>query len=208
MKLNAAQLGFVLILSGFVVYEILVEWPASKTVLKWMPHKITGWLGLSGMMADFLSGIVMFLVFPGLLFIVVAGVAKLFFGDSLRVYAEKFAILLLPTMAGAHLLKGIFKMISRVPYWKHVFGDPKGVNTATAIIEKKLILDPSIPNALFPVISYIAAGTFLTTLAVVFLMVAKSHVTSRLKSGAKVVLFTGALAYWAVFAVTIYLWRF
>jgi len=108
------------LVSGFVVYEILSEWPASKAILKWVPDHLVNALGITGPMTDFVSAIVMFVIFPGILFLAVGALAKIASGPgevSSGTVVKTFALLLLPTMAGAHLIKAIFKMTSRIPYW-------------------------------------------------------------------------------------------
>lgn len=210
LDMKAAQVGFILLVSGFVVYEILSEWNPSKAVLTWLPDKLVSGLGLSGSSEGvFVSGLIMFVLFPGLLFLVVTGLSKLLGGGSPGASAKTFALMLLPTMAGAHLLKALLKMTSRIPYWPNVFADPAGVRTATKIVvDKTLTLDKAVPEALFPVLSYAAAAILLVALGVIVMMFVKSPALRRHKPSAKVPLLAGAIAYWAVFGVTIFLWRF
>ncbi len=208
-QLKAAQVAFILLVSGFVVYEILSEWPASEAVLKWVPNRVVDWLGLSGPPAGFVSALMLFVRFPAALFALAAGLAKRLGGGSPGAAISTFALLLLPTMAGAHLIKALFKMTSRIPYWPHVFGDLPGVRTAEAmVVDKTLALDKTVPHALFPVLSCAAAAILLVVLAVIVLMSVKSPTLRQQKTAAKAPLLVGALAYWAVFAVTILLWRF
>lgn len=209
VDLKAAQAGFVLLVSGFVVYEILTEWKPSGDVLKWVPSRVVEWVGVSGPSAGLLSAVVLFVVFPSVLFLVVAGLARLLGGVSLGAAARTFALLLLPTMAGAHVLKSLLKMASRIPYWPHVFGDPAGVRVATAlVIDRTLALDRTVPNVLFPVLSCVAVAILLVVLAVIVMMFVKSPALRHHKAGAKAPLLIGAVAYWAVFGATILLWRF
>jgi hypothetical protein len=68
--------GFILLVSGFVVYEILSEWPASKAILTWVPNQLAVALGITGSLTGFVSAIVMFIMFPAALFLVVTALAK------------------------------------------------------------------------------------------------------------------------------------
>lgn len=209
LKLRAAEVGFVLLVSGFVVYEILSEWDPSKACVKWAPNQVVGWLGATGPLGGFVSAVVMFVVLPAALFAVVVGLSKLLGAPSVAAAASSFALMLLPTMAGAHLTKAIFKMISRIPYWPHVLSDPAGVATATKIaVQKTVVLDKAIPEALFPATSWAAAVILLAALAAVVLIFARSPALRRQKALARIPLLLGALAYWAVFGGTILLWRF
>jgi hypothetical protein len=202
--------GFILLVSGFVVSEILSEWPVSKAILKWVPLYLCDILGITGPMAkDFVYAIVIFIIFPAVLFLAVGTLAKIRSEASSGAIAKSFALLLLPTMAGAHLIKAIFKMTSRIPYWPGVFSDPTGVETATKIFyDKTLVLNKSVPNALYPIISFAAAAMLLIALLATLLIFRKSPVVRNLHSGAKVPLLLGVLVYWGVFGVTVFKWRF
>ena len=209
IELRAAQVGFILLVSGFVVYEILSEWKSSKAILTWVPNHLVDAAGITGPMAKLVSAVVMFIIFPALLFLTIGTLAKIQSRASSGAIVKTFALLLLPTMAGAHLIKAILKMSSRIPYWPHIFSDPTGVATATKIFyDKTLVLDKSVPNALYPVISFAAAAVLLIALLATLLVLRRSAAVRRLDQGTRLVLFLGVLAYWGIFSVTIFVWRF
>lgn len=211
IKLISAQVGFILLLSGFVVYEVLSEWPASKAILKWVPDHLIDALGITGSMTGFVSAIVMFIVFPVVLFLVVAVLAKIasgWEGAYCEVAVKTFALLLLPTIAGAHIIKSILKMASRIPYWPYVFLDPTGGATAQKIVNETLVLDTSVPDALYPVISFAAAAVLLTALVATVLIFRRSAAVQKFNPSGRVILFLGMLAYWGIFGFMIFRWRF
>jgi ferredoxin len=211
IKLRSAQLVFIMLVSGFVVYEVLSEWPASKAILKWVPDHLIDALGITGSMTSFVSAIVIFFVFPAVVFLAVAVLAKIASGRqaaSSGAVLKTFALLLLPTMAGAHIIKSILKMTSRIPYWPYVFSDPKGITTAQKIVDKTLLLDKSVPDALYPVISFAAAAVLLTAMVATLLIFCRSAAVKKLNLGGRIVLFLGMLTYWGIFAFTIFQWRF
>jgi len=202
--------GFILLVSGFVVSEILSEWSVSKAILMWVPLYLCDILGITGPMAkDFVYAIVIFIIFPAVLFLAVVAFAKIRSGVSSGAIPKAFALLLLPTMAGAHLIKAIFKMTSRIPYWPRVFSDPTGVETATKIFyDKTLVLNKSVPNALYPIISFVVAAVLLIALLSTLLIFRKAPVVRNLDLGAKVPLLLGVLVYWSIFGSMIFMWRF
>ena len=211
IKLRSAQLGFILLVSGFVVYEVLSEWPASKAILKWVPDHLIDALGITGPMTSFVSAIVIFVVFPAVLFLAVAALAKIVSGRqsaSSGAVLKTFALLLLPTMAGAHIIKSVLKMVSRIPYWRYAFSDPIGITAAQKIVDKTLLLDKSVPDALYPVISFAAAAVLLTALVATLLIFCRSAAVKKLNPGGRIVLFVGMFTYWGIFAFTIFKWRF
>jgi ferredoxin len=209
--LKPAQIGFILLVSGFVVYEILSEWSVSKGILKWVPDRFVNALGITGSMAGFVSAVIMFVVFPAVMFLVVVGLSKIVSGRKVvppGTMIGTFALLLLPTMGGAHIIKSLLKMVSRIPYWPHIFTDPKGVATARQIVDETLILDKSVPDVLGPAVSFAAAVILLIALAATILIFRRSSTVKKLDPGAGIVLFSGALIYWGIFSFTIIRWRF
>jgi hypothetical protein len=203
--------GFIVLVSGFIVYEVLSEWPVSKAILKWIPEHLIDALGITGPMTGFVSAIVMFIIFPGVLFLAVGALAKIASGPgkvSSGAVVKTFAFLLLPTMAGAHLIKSMLKITSRIPYWPYVFSDPKGIATAQEIVDETLVLDKSVTDALYPAISFAAAVVLLTALVATLLIFRRSAAVQKLNHGARVIVILGVLAYWGVFGFTIFKWRF
>jgi hypothetical protein len=162
-------------------------------------------------MTGFVSAIVMFVIFPGVLFLALGALAKIASGPgkvSSGAVVKTFALLLLPTMAGAHIIKSILKMSSRIPYWPYVFSDPKGIATTQKILDETLVLNQSVLNAIYPVISFVAAAVLLIALAATLLVFRSSAAMRKLKPGTRLVLFLGVLVYWGIFAFTIFKWRF
>jgi ferredoxin len=208
IELRAAQVGFILLVSGFVVYEILSEWSVSKAVLTWLPRHFVSALGITGPMTALVSAIVMFIAFPCALLLAVVLLAKIRSTVLAGTIAKTLALLLLATMASAHLTKAILKMTSRIPYWPHALSDPKGIVTAQEILGGKLVLDKSVPNALYPITSFVTAVMFLIALLATLLIFRKAPPMRNLDSGVEVPLLLGVLAYWSIFGFMIFMWRF
>jgi polyferredoxin len=208
VELRTAQVCFILLVSGFVVYEILSEWPVSKAILTWVPRYLANALNITGAVASFVSAIVMFVVFPAILMLVVISLAKIRSEVYPGVIAKVFALLLLPTMASGILIKATLKMTSRIPYWPYVLSDMTGVATAQKILNKSLVLDKSVPSALYPAISVVAAALLVISFVATLLIFRKSDTMKKLDSKVKAVLFLGVFVYWSIFALTIFKWRF
>jgi len=207
LELAWAEVGFILLVSGFVVYEILSEWSVSKSILTWIPSHVAGALGATGLPSGFVAAVVMFVVFPGILFSLVGIATRIVSGLSTKVSLQSLALLLLPTMAAAHILKSILKMTSRIPYFSHALTDPAGVTTARGILQGTIALNTSIPAALAPAVTCLAVALFLAALAAVLLTLARAPALRALSRRAKAVLLVGALLYWGVFVLTIAKWR-
>ena len=211
VDLRPAQVGFILLVSVFVVYEILSEWSVSLAILMWVPDRCTHALGITGSMTNFVSATIMFIVLPALVLLVVAALAKLASSRKAAPFGAilmTFALLLLPTIAGAHIIKSILKMSSRIPYWRHAVSDPKGIETAQRIVAGSLVLDKSVTDTLYPAISFATSAVLLVALAATVQIFRRSAVVQKHGHGVKVVLLLGVLAYWSIFGLTIIRWRF
>ena len=211
VDLRPAQAGFILVLSGFVVYEILSEWPVSFEMMMWGPERLPQALGMTGAMSNLVSATFLFVVVPALVLLIVTTLAKLACGQervSFGQTAKTFTLLLLPTIAGAHILKSILRMSSHLPYWPGVWADPKGIETAQKMVAGTLVLDTSATDALDPAVSSAAIALLLASLAATVLVFRRTVVGQKLSPGVQAVLCLSTLSYWGIFAVTIFRWRF
>ena len=211
IDLRPAQLGFILLLSGCVVYEILSEWPLSFGLMMWLPDHLTRALAITGSMANFASATIMFVALPALALLGVAALAQLVSGRRaapIGATAKAFALLLLPTIAAAHIIKSMLKMSSRIPYWRSALSDPKGIETAQSIVNGTLALDTSVADVLDPVVSLAAVAVLALALAATVQIFRRSALTQKHSPGVKVVLLLSVLAYWSIFGLTILRWRF
>ena len=211
LDLRPAQLGFILLLSGCVVYEILSEWPVSFGLMMWLPDRLTQALGLAGAMASLVSASIMFVALPALTLLGVAALARLASGPkaaALGAALKTFALLLLPTIAAAHVIKSILKMSSRIPYWPGVLADPKGIETAQYLVSETRVLDKSVTNGLAPAVSIAAIALLLLALAATIQIFCRSARMQKHSPGVKAVLLLSVLAYWSLFGITIVRWRF
>jgi len=207
-ELKDAQTAFVLLVSGFVVYEILSEWPTSKNILTWVPNHICDALGITGWMMGTVSAVIMFILFPAILLLVVTAPARIRTRASLGTIARTLALLLLPTMAGAHLIKALLKMTSRIPYWPHALSDPMGVLAAQKILGAEVVLDQSVPNLLHGTVTFAMVALLLLALVATLVIFAKSPSVKKLDLPAKVPVLVGTVAYWSIFGLTVLNWRF
>jgi hypothetical protein len=211
VDLRPAQVGFILVLSGIVVYEILSEWPISFAMMMRGPERLTQALGMTGAMSNLVSATLLFAVAPALVLLLVATLARLACGQervSFGQTAKTFTLLLLPTIAGAHILKSILRMSSRIPYWPGVWTDPQGIETARRMVAGTLVLDTSTTHALDPAVSFVALALLLASLAATVLVFRRTVVGRKLSPGVQAVLCLSTLSYWSIFAATILRWRF
>jgi len=208
LGLTGAQLAFLAIVSGFVIFEVLSEWEPSLRALEWLPYLVADAFGLTGPAADLAAAGVMFVLLPAALFLAVAGGVRLAARTPVFDGAKAFALLLLPTVTGAQVVKAILKTTGHLPYWKVALADPAGVESARAIQAGTLAFDPSLPGWLTAAITVVVAMILVVALIVTVRLAQTSPWTARLPRAARPALVAAAATYWAIFAVTIVLWRF
>ncbi|MEN6336661.1 MAG: 4Fe-4S binding protein [Phycisphaerales bacterium] len=211
VDLRPAQVGFALVLAAIVAYEILSEWPVTFEMMMWGPERLAQALGTTGPMSDLVSATALFIAAPALGMLLVAALARLVRGRervSFGQTARTFTLLLLPTIAGAHILKSILRMSSRIPYWSAACADPKGIETARRMAAGTLVLDTSATNALDPIVSLAAVALLLACCVATALVFRRTAARLNFGPGVRAVLFLSILAYWSIFAAAILYWRF
>jgi hypothetical protein len=205
MNLKWAEIAFFIIISGFVVYEILSEWKVSKEIVMAAPHWINNSLNITGKFAGTIKAIILFFVLPTIFYTVFAMAKKQFAGENWKRSFTQLVMVILPITASMHLLKALLKTTSRIPYWKFVAGDPKGVNTAAEIMQKPELLHSSfLSGTISPLISLFAVILPIFGLLLSLYVVKKqthTNTTSRIISVFAVVVYAG------IFIISMLEWR-
>ena len=93
IKLSWAEIAFFLIVSGFVVYEILSEWKVSKEIIMTIPDFVNNTLGLSGNLAGTAKALLLFVLFPFVFYGIAVFIKKIFANEN---YKAGFTQLCLP----------------------------------------------------------------------------------------------------------------
>ncbi|NQV02518.1 MAG: 4Fe-4S binding protein [Bacteroidia bacterium] len=205
--LQTAEMVFVMLVSGFVIYEIGVEWDESKRILKYVPNLINEYLGIhSPILKGIIKGTILFGVLPFSIWVLpyimtTFARTKIGFIQYLRTYG----IVFIPLMAAAHLDKAIIKMTSRITYFEHLGLDLSGVRTAKMILSREIVLSPLPMFAeiflSFLLIAIIAGGIWLG-----IILVRKLNRKS-LSSKPSKIFYLIPILYGSIFLSMILLWR-
>ncbi len=121
---------FIMMVSGFVTYELCTEWAAAKTAFLWTPKQIAPVFGLDPG-NGWVKGIWTLFVFPVLLWlalgtmVLVSGAAK-----TLSEAWRRLALPLVVVIAAGHMAKGVAKFTSWGGYLPGALRDPRGADTA------------------------------------------------------------------------------
>jgi NAD-dependent dihydropyrimidine dehydrogenase PreA subunit len=172
--LTSAEFFLLFLASGLVVWEIAEEWTPARNVLEFVPNKVSSWLGFSGEAANFIHTLVLFALLPTLIFLIPGLAGKRANRISLLESAKAFSLMFLPVVALTHLVKALFRITSRLPYYPLAFKDPVGYTTANLITSGDVTPDMGISSLLFPWASWVALPVLAAALASAWLIGLKS----------------------------------
>ncbi len=200
-----AEIGFFIIVSGFVVYEILSEWKVSKQVIMIIPDMINQRLNVSGSLAGTVKAIVLFVIFPATFFFLLAWLKKTLTNESVKTAVRQLVVALLPVTASMHLLKALFKTTSRIPYWSFSVSDPTGIDTADKIIKnKELLNNVFLSEGVTPILNIIAVLLPVLGLILSFFVI-KKQIHTNISS--KIISVIAVILYSSIFIITMIEWK-
>jgi hypothetical protein len=129
---------FVMIVSGFVTYELCGVWKAAEPVFLWAPNQAREALH-AGAWGGWIQGLWTVLVMPLLLWLVLGGVAILLGGArSLGEAWRRLALPMAVVVAAGHIAKGLEKFTSWIGFLPRALAEPTGVQTALQMNAKTL----------------------------------------------------------------------
>ncbi|MBM4088606.1 MAG: 4Fe-4S binding protein, partial [Planctomycetes bacterium] len=125
---------FLIVLSGYVGYELCSEWKAAQGVFLWVPEKAAALFGLTSTVG-WVKGAWTVVLVP-LLFWTVLSMPVLLLGGA-KTMSEAWRRLALPMtfiLAAGHLAKGLAKSAQWAGYSVLAWQDPTGISAAQAIV--------------------------------------------------------------------------
>jgi polyferredoxin len=160
-------LGFVMLASGFVTWELFTEWSAAEAVFLQPPNVLAGAVGLASL-ATWLEAAWILLVVPAALWGLFAGVAWLLGArDGILTTWRRLALPIVVIIAAGHMAKGLAKLVSWAQFLPGALADPAGASTAAGIAAKELATPAPLMS-----ISFVSTIS-LVLLAVAFLLGAR-----------------------------------
>ena len=204
IKLSWAEISFFMIVSGFVVYEVLSEWKVTKNILLTIPNKIIHYFNITENLTGPTKAIVLFIIIPAIFYMIFALLNKFVSKETWKKSFTQLVIAILPITASMHLLKALLKTTSRIPYWNFVFSDPKGIETAQMISKNAEYLDKSILSVISPYISTIAILLSVGGIVLSLFIISKQQ---KSKNTSKIIYIIAVLIYLFVFLIALFAWR-
>jgi len=205
IKLSWAEIFFFMIVSGFVIYEVLSEWKVTKKIVMVIPDFINQSFNVEKNYSGTVKAIVLFIIIPAIFYLFFAILKKVKSKENLKTSFTQLVIAVLPITASMHLLKALLKTTSRIPYWNNVFSDPQGVKTAQIIIDNPDFLDKSVLSVLSP---YIGVAAILLSIGGIILSLSVIRKQEYKSIFSKFISVLVALVYFGIFFTTLVAWRF
>lgn len=155
---------FVMVVSGFVTWELLAEWPRAEEGFLAIPHALAMHLG-SPALSGFFGGLWALALLPLAAWTLVGSALRLTgrpgsLGSTWRQLALPAAVL----VSAGHMAKGLAKLVTWAPFLPQAIRDPDGGATAVAIATGAL----KAPAAFAPLPYVAAAGAALVFSGTVF----------------------------------------
>ena len=150
LKLRSVEFYLLFLVSGLVVWELAEEWSPARNVLDLVPGKLSSWLGASGTAANAIQTLFLFVLLPGLLFLIPGLAGKWLNKTTLRESATAFGLIFLPLVALGHFAKAVLRITSRLPYYALAAKDPVGYSTARLISSGGMKVDMGLADAFSP----------------------------------------------------------
>ena len=129
---------FVMLVSGFVMWELLAEWPKAEETFVTLPHRVSQWAGVSGL-AGYLNGLWALVAVPLGFWTLMWLIIRLS-GDASGL-ASTWQRMALPTavvISAGHMAKGLAKFVSWVGFLQFALKDPLGLTTVGGMSKKTL----------------------------------------------------------------------
>lgn len=167
-KLNASQAVFLLLVSGFLIPELLEDNEKLFSILVYPAESLNSLLQSGESMQRLIKFSWFIIGIPGILLAITAILNKFIQKVNFKQSLTQLSLYMLPAIAFLHAYKGLTKIIKRIPYVPHAMSDPKGIDTANAILHGELKLNTTVTDALSnpvhimgPIIAMISAFVIL-----------------------------------------------
>ncbi len=155
---------FVMLVSGFVTFELSGVWKAAELMFLWAPKRVSAALNV-GAASGWIQGLWTILIVPLLLWLLLGALTLLSGGaKSLGEAWRRLALPMAVVVATGHMAKGLEKFTSWVGFLPYAWAEPTGVQTAIKMNAKALPQPAAwfkIPTLSFAAMALLALGIVL-----------------------------------------------
>ena len=129
---------FVMMVSGFVIYELSGVWKTAEPIFLWAPRGVSAALN-AGAAAGWIQGVWTIVVVPLLLWLGLGGVTWVVGGaKSLSEAWRRLALPMAVVVAAGHMAKSLEKFTSWAGFLPYAWAEPSGVQTSLQMNAKAL----------------------------------------------------------------------
>lgn len=158
------MLLFIMLLSGFVVYELCTEWSVAKNIFLWPVKMVTAEIGYPAL-GGWIKGVWTLMIFPLLLWTLLGTVTLMMKGASSLTQAwRQLALPMVVVIAAGHMAKGIAKFTSWGGFLPDAIYEPSGIETVKALTSGASV----VPSSLLGMPFVAAIGLTLVVMATIF----------------------------------------
>lgn len=206
IMLSWAEITFFMIVSGFVVYEILSNWSSSLKKLMALPNFINNICHIPSTYAGTVKALTLYILCPFVFYFTFALIKKFVSKESFKTLLSQFVLCILPIAASMHLLKAILKTSSRLSYWEFALKDSKGTDSANLILQNHYVLTNYVSIPLFSVIiSFLSILIPILGVILSFYVIKKQNFTSQLSRAVSIFI---VIVYASIFLSTLIIGQF
>ena len=205
IKLSWAEIAFFMIVSNFVIYEVVGEWKVAKEILLALPNWVNSTLGISGNAKGTVKALILFGFIPFVMYSSLSSLKYFFAHEEWKTSFNQLVLSILPITASMHLLKALLKTTSRIPYWSNAITDTTGIETAQSLYDKTSSLNQEVLFTLSPYISIIAVLLPLVSLSLSLLIINKQNFRNKISKAVSTI---AVVVYAAMFFTMLIAWRF
>jgi hypothetical protein len=154
---------FVMLVSGFVTWELFTEWRAGEAAFLAAPRWLAAQLAATPVLGGALNWMWALLLVPTVVWLGLAGfVRALGVRERLGVLLRQLALPMTVIVAAGHMSKALAKFASWTPFLPGTLNDPSGVATAQAITAKTIASPaPLLSNSIVSVVGLALVATAL-----------------------------------------------
>lgn len=157
---------FIMLVSGFVTWELASEWPAAEHVFLAVPQWASVHLSVSWL-SGYVNGVWAMVVVPVIVWSALGWMGRLLGErDNFGMFWRRITLPMAVVIAAGHMSKGVAKSVAWAGFLPYAITEPSGIRTATAISTHAVLP----PHALLPktIVVMVAGMLILGALSLAF----------------------------------------
>ncbi|MBE9468806.1 MAG: 4Fe-4S binding protein [Bacteroidetes bacterium] len=202
INFSSSEISFIVIIAGLVLWEILFKWEVARGFYLAPLYFISNLFGFADNFFKIIKALFFFIIYPSFLFLIFSLIMKYFSKKSLKDCLGNIVISILPIIIIMHLLSAILIMIEHSVYIPLAISDPIGFDTATAILNKTILVNRT------EYIPWLVTLLCITLPIIGFIISYKIIKLRKNNKAQKTIALLTSFVYFALFEFSLIGWRF